>query len=613
MNKIAQTLFLLIILSFSLKAQEEANIWYFGGNAGIDFNNGSPIPLTDGALFQHEGCATISDSLGNLLFYTNGIDVWNKNHMQMQNGFGLMGGQSATQSSVIVQQPENDHIFYIFTVPEEIVETGLRYSIVNLSKDGGLGSVTTKNIFLLAPTEEKVTAVKHHNNRDVWVITHLWNSKAFYAYLITPSGINPTPIISEVGSYHSGGDVHGSMKVSPNGKKLAIINRDLKNVELYDFDNKTGDLSNYLPFNAQFKHGYGIEFSQDASLLYVSDYYKQRTITQFDLNAGTNSEIIESGIEIGVVSNIHLGALQMGPDGKIYVAKHDDFLGDNYLGIINKPEIRGVECSFVEDGLFLGGRVCFWGLPTFVQSYFYQSQSIISTNNCIREFSYFSPSNLQDLDSVLWNFGDQYTDNNESRKINTVHIYTKAGDYQVQLISYFKDNIDTSYFALKIFSMPEVDLGLDAILLYDEYNLLDAGPGYDHYLWNNGSTYQTLRAYEQGLYWVIASVDQCKKSDSIWLYRAKCDIVFPTVFSPNGDGISDTYSVTPSEPPSRFEMSIYNLWGVELFKTNDVHFQWDGTWKGTVLPSGIYVYRCKYSCANNSKSELMTGYIEIFR
>ncbi len=382
MKKFILQLLFFIIFSNTLLAQKEANIWYFGGYAGLNFNNGSPVPLLDGALFQHEGCATISDSTGKLLFYTNGIELWNKNHQEMDNGFGLLGGQSATQSGIIVPQPESDNLFYVFTVPEEIGYDGLRYSIVDISKNGGLGSVISKNIFLVSPTEEKVTAVKHYNNRDIWVITHLWDSEAFYVYLVTPEGLNPSPKIFKVGSYHNGPDVHGSMKASPDGRKLAIIYRTLQTVELFDFNNKTGEISNYLPFNPQFKRGYGIEFSQDASLMYIGNYYNRSTITQFDLNAGTSSDIIQSGIEIGSVSNIHLGALQMGPDGKIYVAKHNDLDGDTFLGVINKPDERGTACDFIEDGLYLGGRVCFWGLPTFIQSYFYQGQTILSENTC---------------------------------------------------------------------------------------------------------------------------------------------------------------------------------------------------------------------------------------
>jgi len=100
-------LFILTILTTTLTAQKEANIWYFGHNAGLDFNSGTPIPLLDGAMNTDEGCASIADEEGSLLFYTDGTFVWNKNHEQMPNGDGLLGHKSSTQSGVIVPLSSN--------------------------------------------------------------------------------------------------------------------------------------------------------------------------------------------------------------------------------------------------------------------------------------------------------------------------------------------------------------------------------------------------------------------------------------------------------------------------------------------------------------------------
>jgi len=201
-------IFFLIINSL-VYAQKEANIWYFGQYAGLDFNSGEPIALTNSAMSQYEGCATISDSYGNLLFYTDGMTVWNKQHQVMPNGTGLMGHPSSTQSGVIVPKPGSNNIYYIFTVPAEIGNSGLRYSVVDLSLNGGLGDVTSdKNIYITGPTEEKITAVKHNNNFDIWVITHNWDSDEFLAYLVTSDGINSNPVISNVGTFHSGPYVH---------------------------------------------------------------------------------------------------------------------------------------------------------------------------------------------------------------------------------------------------------------------------------------------------------------------------------------------------------------------------------------------------------------------
>src|SRR5215467_3806249 len=108
-------LFILSTLcSLNASAQGEANIWYFGESAGLDFNNDPPLVLTNGAMSDFEGCSSISDADGNLLFYTNGLTVWNKNHEIMMNGDGLHGNSSATQC-LIVKMPDATSIYYIFT------------------------------------------------------------------------------------------------------------------------------------------------------------------------------------------------------------------------------------------------------------------------------------------------------------------------------------------------------------------------------------------------------------------------------------------------------------------------------------------------------------------
>ena len=110
MNKPGKRYFFIVSVLFMLTqapvfSQNEANVWYFSEYAGVDFNSGVPVALTDGAMDTREGCATISDASGNLLFYTDGITVWNKIHEVMDNGTGLLGHSSATQSGVIIPKP----------------------------------------------------------------------------------------------------------------------------------------------------------------------------------------------------------------------------------------------------------------------------------------------------------------------------------------------------------------------------------------------------------------------------------------------------------------------------------------------------------------------------
>ena len=118
MKKIPLTFWLILITTTVLFSQnsKRTNIWYFGRNAGIDFNNTPPTTLSDGALNIWEGCATICDTLGEIMIYTDGRKIWNKNHDVIPGATNLGGDNSATQSGIIVPFPNTDDLLYVFSV-----------------------------------------------------------------------------------------------------------------------------------------------------------------------------------------------------------------------------------------------------------------------------------------------------------------------------------------------------------------------------------------------------------------------------------------------------------------------------------------------------------------
>ncbi|HEX5651606.1 MAG TPA: hypothetical protein VFX58_00940, partial [Chitinophagaceae bacterium] len=231
-----------------LRAQH-ANNWYFGKRAGITFNTNPPSALADGMIDTNEGCSAISDANGQLLFYTDGATVWNKLHQVMVNGTGLKGHFSSTNSAIIIPRPGSSTLYYIFTAGEISTNNeGYFYSEVDISLDGGLGAVTgTKNILLYAPSTEKLTAVRHSNGVDVWVITRVFESPAWKAFRIDCNGVNTTPVtsFSDHPSSALWRDANaGCLKASPDGTKIAAANP-LNNLwEILQFDASTGILSN---------------------------------------------------------------------------------------------------------------------------------------------------------------------------------------------------------------------------------------------------------------------------------------------------------------------------------------------------------------------------------
>jgi gliding motility-associated-like protein len=418
-------LFILLFLSIGCFAQGEANIWYFGNKAGLDFNSGSPVALTDSQMVTDEGCAVLSNSAGQLLFYTDGSTVWNKNHQVMQNGSGLLGHYSSTQSATIIQKPGSSNLFYVFTIDAEGGINGFRYSVIDILLDNGLGAIITKNILIYTPTCEKISIVKHANGIDFWVLTHGLKD-TFYSYLVTPSGINNSPQVSNIG-INLGLNVFGSvsqgiMKLSPDGTKLAICHLGFQKVELFDFNAATGVISNprmLLNGTNSYDNVYGAEFSPSGKILYITGV-SLGVIYQFDLTA---TVIASSKIEIPTL-NSFLGSLQMGPDRKIYLANNNT----SSLSVINKPDVLGLGCDFQNFAIDLGGKVSAIGLPSFNQSFFFKAE-IEFHDACIGNNTSITLISDQTIISAIWDFGDGFTSNT----INPTHQYTIAGTYKVSV------------------------------------------------------------------------------------------------------------------------------------------------------------------------------------
>ncbi len=365
-------------------AQNQGNIWYFGNHAGLDFNNIPPSALLNGQTDfplpnqWNEGCSSISDSSGSLLFYTNGEKIWNRQQQIMLNGNNLMGNSSSTESSIIVPQPNSQQYFYVITTDasENNFQNGLRYSIVNMCLDNANGDVlpTFKNILLVDLVAEKLVCIRHSNENDYWIITHKLNSDAFYALRLTSTGIIDT-VISHTGTADPQG-WGGQMIASPNGQKIAYA---IPNPQssgktlLLDFDASTGIVSNEQTLSTGGRE-WGASFSSDNSKLYFSTAGFGE-LFQYDLNAGNLDAIIGSKtylIQNGPDSWRHH---QLGPDGKIYISR----TGKSYLSIIEQPNTPGVGCNYVDSAIYLGGQIASFGLPNFIAGYTYHNDMIDCT------------------------------------------------------------------------------------------------------------------------------------------------------------------------------------------------------------------------------------------
>jgi len=425
-------LFWLMSSSNTAKAQR-GNVWYFGINAGLNFNYIPPKALTDGSILTYEGCTTIADTRGQLLFYTDGVKVYDRAHKMMPNGGGLLGNNSSTQSAIIVPNPGDTNIYYIFTsdCSENSFQAGYNFSVVDMKLNNGMGNVTAqKNINLYKPCTERLTAVKAANGIDYWVITKGLNNNSFTAYKIDCKGIGLNPVVSNSGLSHTfdpGRYVGtGQMKASPDGKKLCLpILWPSTAVQLFDFDNATGKVSNPVTLSDYpqgIGHIYGIEFSPNSKLLYVSTVL-DRTINQYDISSGNSVAITASKYVINTGS-FSPYALQLSPDRRIFIA----FPQNTNMSVINNPDVYGAGCNFSYAAVDLAERLCWVGLPAYIASFFDESDHagfINSYINCHMQFT-----GTTDLIGNLiwkWDFGDGSF--GEGQTIN--HAYRKVGTYNV--------------------------------------------------------------------------------------------------------------------------------------------------------------------------------------
>ena len=503
---------LLMLLQLHAYGQgKEANIWYFGQRAGIDFNEGSP-PITllnsqmTTVLGSGSGTACIADSNGQLLFYSEGISVWNKNHVLMQNGQDM--GHNSSQGAMIVPKPNNNHLYYFFNFIWDVNawQMHFQYSLIDMYLDNGLGAVVTnkKNILLFTNSSFHLSAVSHANGVDVWVLAHKYYSDYYYAYLVTADSLHHTPVISQAGSVVD--LATGYMKLSPNGKKVALaIDMGSTFFELLDFDNETGIVTDdYLVHKDD--NSYGVEFSPDNSKLYV----RGGVLFQYDLDAGSPQEILES--EVDIFNGGYRGALQLAPDGKIYCS-----MGDAYLSVIHQPNNAGMACDFEEDAIDLAGRLTTGGLPSFIQSYL-NDPSFSTQNNCLGDATTFEITEINGVDSVFWKFHDfPNQPNDTSTLFSPAYVFSNAGTFFIDLTVYSGLLEKTVIQEVVIHPLPQPQLGNDTLFCDTNFSItLNANCNAASYFWNTWATTPEITVADTGTYWVRATnAEGCTNYDTI--------------------------------------------------------------------------------------------------
>lgn len=402
---------------------------------------------------------SMSDANGNYIFSTGGLYIEDAAFNIMQNGDSLNlydtsdTGYRLPQGAIALPYPEHPDKYVLFHATKTNIEEPdwgpkiikLYYSLIDMNENDGLGAVIQKNQLIINDTLSYgfMTACKHANGRDWWVLINKYPSNNFYKLLLDENGVHINDV-QPVGDVVSRG--LGQAVFSPDGTKYVQymgVSTSIGNyLYLYDFDRCTGELSNFETI-----HTFGVDYSQGAVIspnsrfLYLpADYF----ILQYDLwveNIESSRDTVAEYDGFGDPFGTRFFLGQLAPDGKIYISSNTS---SNYLTIIHQPDEAGDDCMVEQHGLRLPTRN-FTSIPNNpnyrlgpldesicdtlgldnnpIAKYRYQQDTLDILSISFKDLSYYEP------EEWCWNFGDGET----STERSPWHFFPEQGVYEVCL------------------------------------------------------------------------------------------------------------------------------------------------------------------------------------
>lgn len=594
-----------IFFVISKGQKEYTNNWVFSDSIKLNFSTSNPSATKVDGFSCLEGSSSISDNLGNILFYFDGSTVWNANNEVMLNGIGLFGGYSTTQSSIIIKIKGFESIYYLFTLTDGINDpindkkNNLYYSIIDMSINSGLGKVTSKNNFVYEVGSEKLAAVVHCNKKDTWILSMNANKgfqsggkPSFLSFLISSDGIINPPVKTILEDTVSVFNLR-QLKVSLNGQNVTWdggnynAKFDISNGRISEIVNnklfETDDLFDY----------YGVEFSPNGNFIYNSKGHQINTLDG-------------SIFKLPVLNSF--GPLQLGSDGLIYM------LTGSFLSTIESPDKYGLGANFVQDKVSLLGK-SYSSLPNFVVDYLdTDSISFDYNGTCSTDTFQFNYTGLEDFDSLRWDFPNGTSIIGDSVKA----IFNLTGDLNVSL-TLFKPGVEVSISqCISVRGKQEMTLKDTTYCVGSNLEIFAPYPHYGDYSWSNGSVNSYILVNDVG-YYTLEVNNGCESNMAeFYVKEIGCfniDFFVPNIFSPNGDGTNDNLITTISpdiQNISMYNFSIYNRWGINVFETEDKFYFWDGKLNGSLVSEGVYFWVSSFTI-NSERQLLKNGFFQLYK
>ena len=586
-------IFVLLVLGifYNLQAQPvrkpQFDKWVFPNFCQLDFTGGAPVFSKTGAAYVIESSGCYGDQSGNVLFYSDGVNMYDATHSIMPNGvlWSSAGGRMGPLIIPVIGSSTKYYAFQVdggsttFTQPAcgPLARfDGLYYHIIDMTLNGGLGDIVAgrKNISLVDSTGESVIGMMHENGKDFWIIVRKAHSNNYYSFLVTQSGVCTTPVIS---SFTGGipSNPRGLMTLAPSHDATQIAVSQGSTIsggllQLFDFESCSGRLSNPTNISNSLRGWYDVAFSPNDSLIYAtftSGGFLNASFFQYERFAGNipaSQNTIGGSIPWGYHPNV-LGYLGMRVYGDtLYIANADSSI--HILETPNTVGSPGLITHWLHTAPF-GSRVSY-NFPNYFDyeldfkdiSYVAATDTFvcpgdsvnIGNSNCdAPEYSYsWSPSTGLDFDTVP-NPWAQPT-------VTTEYIVT------VSWLCFSYEDTITVY-------APNFTVSNDTTICIGDSTVLTASGGIT-YLWSNGDTTAstTVLPSVDTTYFVAITDSFCTITDSIVVSLATSVIADISPLTYSGCA-PDTIAFTNS--------------------SNGTDYFWDfGNGDTSVLVSPTYIY-----------------------
>jgi gliding motility-associated-like protein len=493
---------LLLMTGLMVSAQHPNHkVWAFGLNAGLDFHTQPPTPITTSS-HGWESYASQCDEQGNLLFYSNGEKIYDKQHGIMPHGDSLKGNiwGSTSQGVQIIPHPAFNSRFIVFSLdPAESYDQyphthgSLYYTVVDMNLNGGLGDIVTgqKNILIDSLFSEHMMVAG--NDCKMWLITHMAFGTGFRCYEITEQGISTTPVVSQSGFYSK--YIRGEIVFDPAGSRIFLSSPDSTYIngifEMHDFDMMTGIVSNpqLLPFSGIY---YRLCVSPEASKLYATgSFNSDAVLDQYDITLNGAQAIVNSKIEIHNNGYDGMADMAVGPDSMIYGA-YNSYSATLFR--IEAPEMSGTACNFSPNAVSVAANTqSYNGLPSpsvrrftgSIQNSYFEHDTAF----CGPAVTLSAPDTS--YDNFIWSTGTT----------GVSLIITQPGTYWLTATSNCKTRVDTFNVTDMVFEPNVIDTGI----CFDTTATLSSSANLPNYLWSDGSTTKEITVTQSGIYWVRAT------------------------------------------------------------------------------------------------------------